>query len=269
MRWAIAGRSASRRTARLDPAILDSYWTHGFYVLQGVCRSRGACRVARGGGPHDRSCACIAGRQAGPPWPSCAGRGPPQGALSLGEAAERSARRGPTSTTGGIPSQMLQPKLGDDAPELTIERFDGNLHLMDECLRLYGHPDLLAVAAAILGDDFVPYNEVAFIKEPGLGPSVAWHRDGMTHWTSPDWEMGAHGFNFMTPALSQHRRQRRLGDSRHPSRAHRRHQEDDGGCGIRSPPRCGAAALRCRRHHRHQPPDGGTAPSPIPRPTGG
>jgi len=36
------------------------------------------------------------------------------------------------------------------------------------------------------------------VKEPGLGPSVAWHRDGMTHWDSPDWDMGAHGFNFMT-----------------------------------------------------------------------
>jgi hypothetical protein len=93
---------------------------------------------------------------------------------------------------------MLQPTLGADAPEMIVERLDGNLHLMDECLRLYGHPGLLAVAAAILGDDFVPYNEVTFVKEPGLGPSVAWHRDGMTHWNSPDWDSGAHGFNFMT-----------------------------------------------------------------------
>jgi hypothetical protein len=54
------------------------------------------------------------------------------------------------------------------------------------------------VAAGILGDDFVPYNEVTFVKEPGLGPSVAWHQDGTTHWTAPDWDMGAHGFNFMT-----------------------------------------------------------------------
>ena len=99
---------------------------------------------------------------------------------------------------GRHPAQMLQPTLGDDAPALIVERLDGNLHLMDECLRLYGHPGLLAVAAAILGDDFVPYNEVTFVKEPGLGPSVAWHRDGMTHWNSPDWDMGAHGFNFMT-----------------------------------------------------------------------
>jgi ectoine hydroxylase-related dioxygenase (phytanoyl-CoA dioxygenase family) len=69
---------------------------------------------------------------------------------------------------------------------------------MDSALRLYGHPGLLAVAEAVLGPDFVPYNEVTFIKEPGLGPSVAWHRDGTTHWDAPDWDQGAHGFNFMT-----------------------------------------------------------------------
>ena len=68
---------------------------------------------------------------------------------------------------------------------------------MDSCLRLYGHPGLLTACAAVLGDDFVPYNEVAFIKEPGLGPSVAWHQDGTTHWDAEDWDPDAHGFNYM------------------------------------------------------------------------
>ncbi|HEY4171798.1 MAG TPA: phytanoyl-CoA dioxygenase family protein, partial [Rhodopila sp.] len=27
--------------------------------------------------------------------------------------------------------------------------------------------------------------------------SVAWHQDGLTHWNSPDWDQGSHGFNFM------------------------------------------------------------------------
>src|SRR3712207_8288336 len=44
------------------------------------------------------------------------------------------------------------------------------------------------------GDDFVPFNEALFIKEPGLGASVAWHRDGTTHWDAPDWDEGMHGF---------------------------------------------------------------------------
>ena len=93
---------------------------------------------------------------------------------------------------------MLQPTLGEGGPAWTVELLDGNLHLMDAALRLYGHPGLLGVAAGILGDDFVPYNEVTFVKEAGLGPSVAWHQDGTTHWTAPDWDEGAHGFNFMT-----------------------------------------------------------------------
>ena len=99
---------------------------------------------------------------------------------------------------GRHPVKMLNPTPGEDAPNWTIELLTGNLHLMDSCLRLYGHPGLLAVAEAINGPDFVPYNEVAFIKEPGLGPSVAWHQDGTTHWDAPDWDEDAHGFNFMT-----------------------------------------------------------------------
>ena len=63
-------------------------------------------------------------------------------------------------------------------------------------LRVYGHPDILAVAEAINGPDFVPYNDAIFVKQPGLGGSVAWHQDGVTHWGSPDWDEGIHGFNF-------------------------------------------------------------------------
>ena len=68
--------------------------------------------------------------------------------------------------------------------------------LMPEALRLYGHPGLLAVAASINGDDFVPYNDAIFVKKPGLGASVGWHQDGATHWDSPAWHADIHGFNF-------------------------------------------------------------------------
>lgn len=105
---------------------------------------------------------------------------------------------GTTKNKGRHPVKMLDPTPEGDAPNWTIELLTGNLHLMDSCLRLYGHPGLLAVAEAINGADFVPYNEVTFIKEPGLGPSVAWHQDGTTHWDAPDWDENAHGFNFMT-----------------------------------------------------------------------
>ena len=58
-------------------------------------------------------------------------------------------------------------------------------------------PACSAVAAAINGPDFTPFNEALWIKEPGKGASVAWHQDGTTHWDSPDWDEGIHGFNFM------------------------------------------------------------------------
>ena len=56
--------------------------------------------------------------------------------------------------------------------------------------------DLLAAAASINGDDFVPYNDATFVKQPGLGGSVSWHQDGVTHWDNPEWDSGIHGFNF-------------------------------------------------------------------------
>jgi phytanoyl-CoA dioxygenase PhyH len=105
---------------------------------------------------------------------------------------------GTTKNKGRHPVKMLDPTPSEDAPDWTIELLIGNLQLMESCLRLYGHPGLLAAAEAMNGSDFVPYNEVVFIKEPGLGPSVAWHQDGTTHWDAPDWDQNAHGFNFMT-----------------------------------------------------------------------
>jgi hypothetical protein len=105
---------------------------------------------------------------------------------------------GTTKNNGRHPVRMLGPKPSDGAPEWTVQLLDGNLQLMDACLRLYGHAGLLGVAETINGADFVPYNEVTFVKEPGLGPSVAWHQDGTTHWNAADWNEGAHGFNFMT-----------------------------------------------------------------------
>jgi len=105
---------------------------------------------------------------------------------------------GTAKNKGRHPVKMHEATPPADAPDCIVELLHGNLQLMDAALRLYGHPKLLAVAEAVLGPDFVPYNEVTFIKEPGLGPSVAWHRDGTTHWDAPDWNHGAHGFNFMT-----------------------------------------------------------------------
>tara|TARA_B100000676_G_C17859845_1_gene722750 strand:- start:80 stop:838 length:759 start_codon:yes stop_codon:yes gene_type:complete len=92
---------------------------------------------------------------------------------------------------------MIEPVAPQDAPAHVVQLVLGNLQFSPACLRVYGHPQLLAVAAAINGDDFVPFNEALWMKRPGLGASVAWHQDGTTHWDSPDLDAGSHGFNFM------------------------------------------------------------------------
>ena len=55
---------------------------------------------------------------------------------------------GTDKNNGRHPVEMLQPTLGEGGPAWTVELLDGNLHLMDTALRLYGHPGLLGVAAA-------------------------------------------------------------------------------------------------------------------------
>jgi hypothetical protein len=98
---------------------------------------------------------------------------------------------------GRHPAKMFEPTPPADAPDHVVQLVLGSLQFSDACLRLYGHPQLLAVAAAVNGEDFTPFNEAVWIKHPGLGGSVAWHQDGWTHWDDPDCDEGSHGFNFM------------------------------------------------------------------------
>lgn len=92
--------------------------------------------------------------------------------------------------------QMAQPAPAADAPAETVFTMIAMCQALPAGLRLYGHPGLLAVAASINGEDFVPFNDSIFVKRPGLGGAVAWHQDGVTHWDSPDWNPEIHGFNF-------------------------------------------------------------------------
>lgn len=98
---------------------------------------------------------------------------------------------------GRHPVKMMTPIPGKDSPSQVVQVIFGTLHILDSCLRLYGHPGLLKVAEAINGPDFTPFNEAVFVKQPGLGASVAWHQDATTHWDSPSLDEGTHGFNFM------------------------------------------------------------------------
>ena len=104
---------------------------------------------------------------------------------------------GTDAAHGRHPAKMIEPTAPDGAPEWVVQLVLGSLQFSDACLRTYGHPQLLAVAEAINGPDFTPFNEAVWIKQPRLGGSVAWHQDGWTHWDSPDLDDGTHGFNFM------------------------------------------------------------------------
>ncbi len=180
----------------VHPEILDAYRRCGFYVFQGVLeRAELADLAADFQAIQDRlpTARDAATDRLGRP------------ALGLGQRAPvlfwskpLGDPFGGTALAGGRhPVKMHEPQAAADAPAEVVYLLLGSLQFSDAALRLYGHPGLLAMAAAVNGDDFVPFNEAIFIKEPGRGASVAWHQDGLTHWNAPDWDQGTHGFNFM------------------------------------------------------------------------
>jgi phytanoyl-CoA dioxygenase PhyH len=180
----------------VDRDILAAYWRCGFYVLEGVigegelAELRADVEDVVAGAPVEPGAAVDA-------------RGRPAIGVGLARPSFSFARplSDPLGGTGRYqgrhPVKMQEPRPAAGAPERTVELLLAHLQIMDACLRLYGHPGLLAVAEAVNGPDFVPFNEVVFMKEAGLGVSVAWHRDGTTHWSSPVFHPGSHGFNFM------------------------------------------------------------------------
>ena len=104
---------------------------------------------------------------------------------------------GTKASHGRHPARMTELEPPPGAPKQILQVISGVLQFSESYLRIYGHPKLLRVAEAIHGPDFTPFNEVLWIKHPGLGGSVAWHQDGWTHWDKPDLDENTHGFNFM------------------------------------------------------------------------
>jgi len=181
---------------RIASDILDAYWRCGFYVFEGVL---GAAELAEIEAELTNILDRLPSRQGSP----VDAKGRP--ALSADCKAPTlfwskplgDPMGGTGFANGRHPVKMFEPKAASDAPEEVVYLILGSLQFSETHLRVYGHPHLLAVAAAVNGADFTPFNEALFIKAPGLGASVAWHRDGVTHWESPDWDEGSHGFNFM------------------------------------------------------------------------
>ena len=107
----------------------------------------------------------------------------------------------PDGGLGRSPSKMQPGTPADGAPEMVMRSASRFFEYSEAGIRLYGHPRLLAVGASICGEDFAPDGggESIQIKLPGLGPAVAWHQDGTTHWEDDGSTADhcSHGFNFM------------------------------------------------------------------------
>jgi hypothetical protein len=191
------GRLEFTSDGALAPHIDAAYWRTGFYIFEGVF---GADEAADLVADFDRflerapvsstATTDAAGRPALPHGSGGRKRytfGKPLGDPFGGTGAAR----------GRYQTRMTEYDAPDDAPDEVLVNVVGALQVMDSFLRLYGHPQLLAVAEHINGPDFVPFREALWIKEAGLGPSTAWHQDGTTHWDNPELDAGTHGFNFM------------------------------------------------------------------------
>ena len=196
--YALGNRGPLRLTEDGTPHqdALSAYWEHGFYVFENVLSEPEL------GDLRTELVDLLARAPAGPD--SNRDR---QGRIAFGDAFTTPVfvfgrplsdpYGGTDANYGRHPAKMSEPEPADDAPAHTVYFINGILQVMDSCLRLYAHPELLKVTEAINGADFAPFGDSIWIKEPGLGTSVAWHQDGTTHWNHPRWDEGIHGFNFM------------------------------------------------------------------------
>ena len=180
----------------LDASILDAYSRYGFYIFESVI---GDAEL------NDIKLDLAQLRERFPENSRAATTANGEPALGVGHKTPNLIWSKPLGDPlGGTPIangrhqiKMFEPEAGRDAPEESVFVLLGSLQFSEACLRVYGHPQLLKAAAAINGEDFVPFNEALFIKEPGLGAAVSWHQDGDTHWDNPEFDEGIHGFNFM------------------------------------------------------------------------
>lgn len=196
--YALGNRGPIRFTedGKIHPDILEAYWRTGFYVFENVLGKEELAEI-------EADFKNLLERLPKEKGAEIDRHGRP--ALGVGHKAQTLFWSKPLGdpfggtelANGRHPVKMFEPKAKADAPKDIVYLILGSLQFLETQLRVYGHPGLLAVAAAVNGDDFTPFNEALFIKEPGLGASVAWHQDGVTHWDSADWDEGSHGFNFM------------------------------------------------------------------------
>lgn len=190
------GPLAVDANGRVDGRILDAYWRTGFYVFEGALRDEEIAELRR-------------------EFESLRSRAPigkdatvdAEGREAVGDDRQRQLFRfvkpltdpyGETEVGNGrYQVKMREPDRPADAPAEVLLQIGGIMQFLDSALRIYAHPQLLAMTEAVNGADFTPFNEVIWIKQARHGAAVSWHQDGTTHWQSPTLDAGTHGFNFM------------------------------------------------------------------------
>jgi len=172
--------------------IINAYWQNGFYVLEGVLGERELAELRT-----DFEWLLTCAPKASDSDVDAQGRPSIQAEFPTARFQFAKPLSDPMGGTGRYQVKMTELAAEADCPAETLLQINGVLQLMPSCLRLYGHPQLLAIAELLNGADFVPFTDAIWVKEPGLGAAVSWHQDGMTHWDNPDIDRGTHGFNFM------------------------------------------------------------------------
>ncbi len=183
-------------TGKVDPNVVEAYWRYGFYVLTDVLSLVEMSELSK-------------------EFQSLLQRAPtgPNGPRDSSAKEVRFDKRqqklfhfvkpltdpygGTDVTHSRYPVKMPEPELPLDSPNEVLLQIGGILQFLDSALRVYGHPKLLALTEAVNGQDFTPFTEVIWLKQPRFGAAVSWHQDGTTHWDSPVLDEGTHGFNFM------------------------------------------------------------------------
>ncbi len=180
---------------KLHPDILAAYWKHGFYVFEGAVGAGEIAELRDGVGDMIERAPVRPGAEVDSRGRPALGRDYARDPYTLIQPLS-DPWGGTGKLNGRHPTQMTQPAPDAGAPDHVVFIVYGMCQAVPAALRLYGNPRLLTIAEAINGPDFVPFNDAIFVKQPGVGGSVAWHQDGVTHWDSPDWDEGSHGFNF-------------------------------------------------------------------------
>jgi hypothetical protein len=180
----------------LEPEIREAYSNYGFYVFTNVISEQEMADILKDMAELRSTFPTEKGAQLDSKGRPALGTDRKSGGL-LWSKPLSDPMGGTQIARGRHQIKLKDLDAGENAPKDAPFILSGSLQFSDAALRLYAHPQLLAVAASINGRDFAPFNEVLFIKDPGLGAAVSWHQDGDTHWTNPDFHEDIHGFNFM------------------------------------------------------------------------